>query len=84
MNEKFPFWIAIILGILAIFGHGLFEMIFPSSGSNFVPENQIFYLLFLTPFFAINFLGFGFTKKKIALTILGISFVVLFFVLISR
>lgn len=77
IRERFPFWIAIILGVLAIFGHGIAEMIIPSSDGGFVPETQIIYLFSFTPYFAINFLGFGFAKKKTALLILGISTAIL-------
>ncbi|MFT7565693.1 MAG: hypothetical protein ACI8V7_000707 [Candidatus Paceibacteria bacterium] len=72
-QEKFPFWIAIILGILAIFGHGVIGWLFPSFLGGYV----FLYLLFFTPYFAINFLGFGFTKKKTALLVLGISTAIL-------
>ena len=73
VGEKFPFWVAILFGVFAIFGHGVIGWLFPSFLGGYV----FLYLLFFAPYFAINFLGFGFTKKKTALLILGISTAIL-------
>ena len=73
VKEKFPFWVAIFFGALAVFGHGVVGWLFPS----FLGCYVFLYLLFFTPYFAVNFLGFGFTKKKTALLILGISTAIL-------
>ena len=72
-QEKFPFWVAIVFGIFAIFGHGVVGWFFPTFLGGYV----FLYLLFFTPYFAINFLGFGFTQKKTALLILGITTAIL-------
>lgn len=78
VRERFSFQVAIIFGALAIFGHGFIGWFFPS----FLGSYLFIYLLFFTPYFSINFLGFGFTKKKTALSIFGISTVALIIALI--
>lgn len=80
MKNKFPFWIAIILGALTIFGPSIIASIvgifLDTTGFSGMALATGSYFIFV-PFFGINFFGFALGSKKVALSILVITTIVL-------